>query len=170
MLKSLLFSFLSLTLAVVFITCGSASKQTNAALHFEVFDIAGESHRSDEWIGKQPVVLNFWGTWCGPCRREVPDLVRLYGEYAPRGIEILGLAVKDNPDNVDRFSKQYGMRWVMLMASNDVLIKYGVASGVPQTIFLDKKGREVMRFIGAKPYGTLKMGFEALLQGQTDPR
>lgn len=164
MLKSLFLFFPLLILAAALVSCGSGSKQTETDQYFEVFDITGKSRRSDEWIGKQPVVLNFWGTWCGPCRKEIPDLVRLYNEYAPKGIEILSLAVKDRPDRVDGFSKQYGMRWVMLMASRNILIKYRVASGIPQTIFLDKNGQEVMRFIGARPYETLKIGFEALLK------
>jgi len=170
MLKRLLLSFSLLVLAAALVSCGSGGKQTGTGQYFEVFDITGKSHRSDEWIGKQPVVLNFWGTWCGPCRKEVPDLVKLYNEYAPKGIEILGLAVRDRPDKVDSFSKQYGMRWVMLMASRDIIIRYGVASGIPQTIFLDKNGREVKRFIGARPYETLKTGFEALLKDQAESR
>jgi thiol-disulfide isomerase/thioredoxin len=164
MLKSFFLFSPLLILTAALVSCGSGSKQTETDQHFKVFDITGKSHRSDEWIGKQPVVLNFWGTWCGPCRKEIPDLVRLYNEYAPKGIEILSLAVRDRPDRVDGFSKQYGMRWVMLMASRNILIRYRVASGIPQTIFLDKDGQEVMRFIGARPYETLKIGFEALLK------
>ena len=170
MLKRLFLSFSLLILASALVSCGSGGKQTGTGHYFEIFDITGKLHRSDEWIGKQPVVLNFWGTWCGPCRKEIPDLVRLYNEYAPKGIEILSLAVRDRPDRVDGFSKQYGMRWVMLMASRDIIIRYGVATGIPQTIFLDKNGREVMRFIGARPYENLKMGFEALLKNRAESR
>jgi len=153
-----------LTAAAVLVSCGSSDKQTGQ--YFEVFDIKGKLHRSDEWIGKKPVVLNFWGTWCGPCRKEAPDLVRLYNEYAPKGIEILGLAVNDHPKKVENFAKQYGMRWVMLMADRHLIVRYGAVSGIPQTIFLDKNGREVKRFIGARSYETLKTGFETLLDRQ----
>ena len=170
MLKRLFLSFSLLILAAALVSCGSGNKQTGAGQYFEVFDITGKLHRSDEWIGKQPVVLNFWGTWCGPCRKEMPDLVRLYNEYAPKGIEMLGLAVNDHPNRIEKFASQYGMRWVMLMADRHIAMRYGVTSGIPQTIFLDKNGREVKRFIGARPYETLKTGFEALLKDRAGSR
>jgi len=127
------------------------------------YDIDGKSRRLDEWIGKQPVVLNFWGTWCGPCRREVPSLVRLYNEYSSKGIAMIGLAVNDRPENVRSFAQQHGMGWVMLMADKNLLLKYRVISGIPQTIFLDKNGTEVKRLIGSQTYDALKQGFEAIL-------
>ncbi len=157
-----------LLLALMLARCGSDSKpsqrtQTAQNIRYEVYDITGKGHRLDEWIGKQPVVLNFWGTWCGPCRSEIPSLVKLYGEFAPKGVQMIGLAVKDRPEKVQMFSQQYGMTWVLLMADQDILIKYGVISGIPQTIFLDKNGTEVRRYVGARPYEILRQGFEAIL-------
>ncbi len=140
-------------------SCGGSEK---TSADFELFDINGKPHRSSEWIGKQPVVLNFWGTWCGPCRREIPDLVRLYREYSPRGVEILGLAVRDHPDRIASFTQQFGVTWVMLMADNNTIFRYGATRGVPTTIFIDRDGHEVMRFVGARPYDILKTGFEAI--------
>ncbi len=164
MLKKLALSLSVFMLWTILISCGGNSKQTGQG--FEIFDIKGTLHRSDEWIGKQPVVLNFWGTWCGPCRKEMPDLVRLYDEYSPKGIEMLGMAVNDHPNRIEKFVSQYGMRWVMLMANRDIAMRYGVTSGIPQTIFLDKDARVVMRFRGSRTYETLKTGFEALLKDQ----
>jgi thiol-disulfide isomerase/thioredoxin len=157
-----------LLLSLMLVTCGSDSKpspRTQAAVNvrYEVYDVTGKGHRLNEWIGKQPVVLNFWGTWCGPCRSEIPSLVKLYREFAPKGVQMIGLAVKDRPEKVQMFSQQYGMSWVMLMAEQDILIKYGVISGIPQTIFLDKNGTEVKRYVGARPYEILRQGFESIL-------
>lgn len=168
MLKRFLLSLSLLLLSSALVSCGSDTKQANqtdatGVIYSEAYDITGKRHRLDEWIGKQPVVLNFWGTWCGPCRKEIPALVRLYDQYTPKGIKIIGFAVNDTPDMVKMFSQQYGMRWVMLMADKNILIKYRVISGIPQTIFLDKDGQEVKRFIGARPYEMLKQGFEAIL-------
>ncbi|MFQ6007943.1 MAG: TlpA family protein disulfide reductase [Candidatus Zixiibacteriota bacterium] len=157
-----------LLMSLILVTCGSDSNKSQRTpktenVRYDVYDITGKGHRLDEWIGKQPVVLNFWGTWCGPCRREIPSLVKLYGEFAPKGVEMIGLAVKDKPEKVQMFSQQYGMTWVMLMANREVLTKFRVISGIPQTIFLDKNGTEVRRYVGAKPYEALKQGFEAIL-------
>ena len=130
---------------------------------FKAYDLAGRLHNSTEWIGKQPVVLNFWGTWCPPCRREIPDLVKLYNEYRGKGVEIVGLAVKDQPMNVKVFSQEAGMDWVMLMADYDVLSQFNVTGGIPTTIFLDKNGNEIGRVIGAQSYEQFKPRFDAIL-------
>jgi len=135
------------------------------AVPFAVYDTKGKLHQSDEWIGKQPVVVNVWGTWCPPCRREIPELVRLYGEYHDKGIEMLGMAVatRDTPQKVESFAAQNNMKWVMLMAENQHLYALGVLTGVPTTIFYDRDGNEVNRFVGPRDYGTFKQAFESIL-------
>ncbi len=125
---------------------------------FTTYDVDGNLRNSAEWVGQQPVVLNFWGTWCPPCRKEIPDLVKLYDELHPQGIEILGLAVRDNPDNVIRYSQEQGMNWVMLMADNSLAMRYRL-TGVPTTIFIDRNGKEVGRFVGPRDYETFREAF-----------
>ncbi len=134
--------------------------ETTRAL-FEAYDINGSIRSSNEWIGKQPVVINFWGTWCPPCRREIPDLIRLYDEYRYQGVEILGVAIKDNAQQVTGYSKQAGMQWVMMVANKDILTEYQIAS-VPTTIFYDRQGNQVLRLKGLRSYEELKQGFEAI--------
>jgi thiol-disulfide isomerase/thioredoxin len=151
-------------MAIATVSCG-AKQENNPGSHLEAFDIHGNVHRLDKWIGRQPVVLNFWGTWCGPCRREVPDLVRVYSEFSPRGIVMLGLAVNDDPRRVEQYARQQGMTWQMLMASSKLVTWFGATAGVPTTVFLDRNGRVVKRFVGAQTYESLKSGFEALLEG-----
>jgi thiol-disulfide isomerase/thioredoxin len=149
----------------------SAPKQTATAAQaapqgknqFQAYDPGGKLRSSNEWIGKQPVVINFWGTWCPPCRREIPDLIKLYAEYAPKGVQIIGLAVKDEPVNVKVFSEQAGMQWVMLMADYDILSQFGITGGVPTTIFLDRNGNEVSRVIGSQSYEQFKPRFDSIL-------
>ncbi|MEW6051190.1 MAG: TlpA disulfide reductase family protein [Candidatus Zixiibacteriota bacterium] len=130
---------------------------------FKAYDLNGKLRNSSEWVGRQPVVLNFWGTWCPPCRREIPDLVKLYDEYRTKGVEIIGLAVKDQPMTVKVFTQEAGMDWVMLMADYDVLSQFNVTGGIPTTIFLDKNGNEIGRVIGAQSYEQFKPRFDAIL-------
>ena len=130
---------------------------------FSAKDIDGELRHSSEWLGKQPVVINVWGTWCPPCRREIPDLAKLYAEYKPKGVELISLAVKDTPERVRQYAEKNNMQWVLLMSEDQILIDYKATRGVPTTIFIDKEGNEVARFIGMKDYETLKKGFEAIL-------
>ncbi len=106
---------------------------------FTAYDTDGTLRNSTEWVGKKPIVLNFWGTWCPPCRKEIPDLVKIYNELHPQGIEIIGLAVRDQSDNVIQFAKENGMNWVMLMADNSLAMRYKI-TGVPTTIFVSRDG------------------------------
>lgn len=137
----------------------------NTVVAFTARDTRGQVHQSSEWIGKQPTVINFWGTWCPPCRREIPDLVRLYEEYRPKGIEIIGLAVNDKPATVEVFSQEAGMDWVMLMGDEAVVGAYGGISGVPTTIFLNKDGKEIGRVTGSRTYEEFKPAFDSILVG-----
>ena len=130
---------------------------------FNAKDIDGNWHTSTEWVGKKPVVINFWGTWCPPCRREIPDLVKLNKEYSAKGVELISLAVKDSPDKVKDYANENGMDWVMLMAVDQILIDYKAIQGVPTTIFIDKDGVEVGRFVGMRDYQTLKSGFDSII-------
>ena len=141
----------------------SASISTINVPHFSAKDIDGKLHHSSEWLGKQPVVINVWGTWCGPCRREIPDLAKLYEEYKPKGVELISLAVKDTPERVRQYAGRNNMNWVLLMSEDQILIDYRATRGVPTTIFIDRDGNEIVRFIGMKDYETLKRGFEAIL-------
>ncbi len=177
MFRKFLIVFTVLLVSVAVVSCGGKSEKAKssagssysgtAGTGAEVFDISGKLRNLNEWVGKKPVVLNFWGTWCPPCRREIPDLVRLYEEYSPKGVEMLGLAVNDKPEKVRSFSEQNGMKWVMLMATRDAITKYVTQPSIPQTIFLDKNGNVVARFTGAQTYNTFKKAFEALLQDKS---
>jgi len=129
---------------------------------FTAYDVYGTPQKTEQWIGKQALVLNFWGTWCPPCRKEIPDLVKVYNEFQGQGIEMLGLAVRDRPDNVINFTRDNGMNWPMLMADQSLAIKFRI-TGVPTTIFISKNGTELGRFVGPQTYETFRNAFELAL-------
>ena len=180
MLRKVFASLLIIFVAMALASCGSTqeeelSKQTpdttaksvetetvHSEFTFSAYDIDGNLRSSNEWVGKQPVVLNFWGTWCPPCRKEIPDLIRIYSEFEPQGIEIIGLAVRDQPGSVSKFSFENGMNWVMLMGDASLAMRYKI-TGVPTTIFIDRNGNEVVRFVGPRDYETFKKAFQAIL-------
>ena len=144
-----------------------ATQADHPAVYVSAIDLDGNTHRFAEWIGQKPVVINFWGTWCPPCRREIPGLVRLYDEYHERGIEIISLAIERQarPAQVKQFAERAGMTWAQLMANEDVLRAFGYDGAVPLTVFLDKNGREVARHRGGRPYEVFKQDFEKLAVG-----
>ncbi len=146
--------------------------ETNSKYSFTAYDLNGVKRSSSEWMGKQPLVVNFWGTWCPPCRKEIPELVKLYKEYKPKGIEIVSLALRDSPQQVAEFASQAGMDWILLVDDRQTAIKYRV-TGVPSTLFFDRNGNltkvidynglAVERFIGPRPYEVFKEAFETIL-------
>ncbi len=157
-------------LLIVFLSCSSSDSGgtsqtpnktasnvsgTHSGATFAVNDTEGNMHRMEEFVGS-PLILNFWGTWCPPCRRELPDLQRIYTEYKPKGLQIIGLAVNDTPEKVREFAQRNGLAWVMLMANREALQSFEVSSGVPTTVFIDRQGREVSRVIGARDYEFFK--------------
>jgi len=178
MLRNLIiFAALTVSAALMFSSCGSdqAADDTSQNVSqvpqnpaeesefiFTTYDVYGTPQNTSQWVGKQAVVLNFWGTWCPPCRKEIPDLVKVYDEFQGQGIEMLGLAVRDRPDNVIEFSRENGMNWPMLMADNMLAIKFRI-TGVPTTIFISKNGTELGRFVGPQDYDTFKKAFELAL-------
>lgn len=94
------------------------------------------------------LVLNFWATWCGPCRTEIPHLIEAEEKYAPRGVVFMGAAVEDNADSVRDFGKAYGINYTVVMAGKDQGIALLRAlgnkiAGLPFTIVLDRKGNIV---------------------------
>ena len=135
-----------------------------SAVSFALYDIDGNLRESSEWVGKQPLVVNFWGTWCPPCRKEIPELVRLYDEYKDQGIEMVGLAMNDKAEKVKSFAEANNMNWIMLLGDRTVAGDFGGITGVPTTIFIDKNGKELGRFVGPRSYEVFKEAFEALLQ------
>ncbi len=172
-----------LTLAVLFITtaflvsCSSSDEKTSTdnanttakteapagtGAKFMALDIDGNFHTSEQYKGK-PLILNFWGTWCPPCRKELPDLKKIYAEYKSQGLEIIGLAVNDTPEKVRKFAKDSGLEWVMLIANRESAMSYQIGTGVPVTIFLDKDGNETSRAIGARSYEYFKSEVEKIL-------
>ena len=145
-------------------TTPMAKTQTpaGAAAKFMALDIDGNFHTSEHYAGK-PLILNFWGTWCPPCRRELPDLKKIYAEYKPKGLEIIGLAVNDTPAKVRKFSEQSGLDWVMLIANRESATAFKISTGVPVTIFIDKDGNEISRAIGARDYEYFKTEVEKII-------
>lgn len=131
---------------------------------FTVQDLSGQVRTADEWIGKQPVVINFWGTWCPPCRREIPELVKLYDEYRSKGVEIIGVALERSagPSQVQQFAAQNGMDWVLVLGNQQIAETYQIQS-VPTIVTYDASGKEVDRLIGLQSPSTLKSAFESII-------
>jgi len=117
---------------------------------FSLPDPAGHPTPVSQWQGKS-LMINFWATWCAPCRREIPLLQSLHREFKDGDFEVLGIAV-DFPDQVRGFRDQYKITYPLLVGEQDALdliAKLGVATpAFPFTVFTDRRGRIVTLYLG----------------------
>ena len=128
---------------------------------FLLSDLEGNIFDFSAFSG-QVVMLTFWGTWCGPCRKEIPDFIKLYDEHNDDGLEIIGVAVQSGTtENIKRFSDYYNINYTILTdidnnESAKAFYDYGRATGVgtravPTTFLIDRDGYIVKTYRGARP-------------------
>ncbi len=118
------------------------------ATPFSVRGLDGKTIRLSEFKG-QPVVLDFWATWCAPCRASMPDLDHMQERYQPQGLVVIGLSVDDgSPASVRRFVDRLGVKFRLAMADEGVLDDYGPIRSIPTTFFINRKGEIVRRVVG----------------------
>jgi thiol-disulfide isomerase/thioredoxin len=113
---------------------------------FLVNDIAGNPVSTASWKGKV-VLLNFWATWCPPCRAEVPVLVDLANRYKDR-IQIVGVSLDDEPEEVKEFVKDQGINYPVVMASREIVAEYGGVPALPTLFVVNPDGKVVQKHEG----------------------
>ncbi|MGA8941397.1 MAG: thiol-disulfide oxidoreductase ResA [Thermoactinomyces sp.] len=110
------------------------------APNFELSTLDGKTVRLSDYQGKT-VLLNFWGTWCEPCRTEMPALQKAYETYHKKGLVVLSVNIAETDVAVSSFARQYGLTFPMLMdRERDVTRLYDVGP-IPSTFFIDKDGK-----------------------------
>ena len=109
---------------------------------FSLPDLDGKMRQLSEWDGKV-LVINFWATWCPPCRKETPAFVELQEKYGAQGLQFIGVAI-DEKDNVIDFADTYGVNYPMLLGDLEAINTskaYGNRFGtLPYTVIVDRKG------------------------------
>lgn len=131
---------------------------TNASAKNEPADFTwtenGQEMKLSDYKGKV-VLLNFWATWCPPCKRELPDLSSIAGELSGKDFKIIGISVDENPGALDTYLKANTLPYTVLHEQGGLLDKYMSAVGndqnvIPQTFIIDKKGKIVESVIGSR--------------------
>jgi peroxiredoxin len=129
-------------------TSTQAGAVGTAAPAFALPDLEGKTVRNTDLHGKV-VILNFWATWCPPCRDEVPDFVRLQSKYRDKGLAIVGLSLDaGGASDVRPFVDEYDVNYTMLIANQETAESYGGIQGIPTSFVLDRNGTIVKRFVG----------------------
>lgn len=117
---------------------------------FNLPDVSGNPHRISEWQGKIRVI-NFWATWCTPCRKEIPEFIALQEQYAARGLQFIGIAI-DDQDAVKEYLATIKINYPMLIGDvNGIGLAHQLGNSidaVPFTIIVDRKGQIIHQHPG----------------------
>jgi peroxiredoxin len=120
----------------------------DAPLHFTLKDMNGADVQLASYKGKV-IVLNFWATWCGPCKAEIPDLVKLQAQY-PDDLVVLGFSVDDTPEKMKPYATEYNINYPLLVGDGreDVQDAYGPLWGIPVSVIIDREGKIAKKHSG----------------------
>jgi thiol-disulfide isomerase/thioredoxin len=136
-------------LVVFFVVGGNAqSLKRQKAPNFSLSSQNGKVIELAKLKGKI-VLLNFWATWCPPCRAEIPDFIDVYSTYKSKGFEIVGIALDEEGwDKVAPFMKEAKINYPIVLGSRDITQAYGGIDGIPTTFIVDRDGNIVGQQVG----------------------
>lgn len=142
--------------------CDADAKAAN--LDFVVQDIDGHDVALSDYAG-QVIILDFWATWCAPCRIEIPNFVDLYDEYGPEGLVVLGFSVDDPIPALAAFAKELGMNYPVLVGADrdDVKNAFGPPVGFPTSFIIGRDGKICTSHTGFAPKEQFEQAIQALL-------
>jgi thiol-disulfide isomerase/thioredoxin len=144
-------------------------KNPEAAPPLQGRDLSGAAVSVVDWNGKV-VLVNFWATWCPPCREEIPELIALQKQFKDH-LQIVGVSEDDDPpENVLRFSQRKGMNYPIVMATPELIAAYGGVVALPTTFVVDTQGRVVQKHAGLYPMDSYVRDIRALLGLPVDAR
>ena len=109
------------------------------------------------------VIVNFWATWCGPCKIEIPDFVKLYSEYKDKGLVIVGISIDDSPEQLQSFMQELKMNYPVLQMTPDVESAWGPFYGYPTSFVVARDGSICTKHLGAASKEQFERDIKGLL-------
>ena len=147
----------------------SGTKLSKAAPDFTLVSLDGKNMRLSDLRGKA-VLLNFWATWCGPCKIEMPWFVELQNEYGSQGLQIVGVAMDDSgTDEISKFAKEMGVNYPVLLGKEDVGDEYGGVPALPESFFIGRDGKIVDKIIGLRGKAEIEDAIKKALNTEPGP-
>lgn len=157
-----LFALLACFIALPAWAQASAEALFAATLH----DFDDKPYAFEQLRGK-PLIVNFWARWCGPCRKEIPELAAVHDKYAKKGLFIIGIALDDKVEATRDFAKAYEMRYTGLLAkSGGIALMQATGNPkavVPYTLMIDRNGQVIGSKLGAMNHAEIEAAARQLL-------
>ncbi len=153
MYKKFLMIFLIISTVTVFgcSKSGDDPSSGNQAYNFSLKSVDGKTVNLSDFKGKI-VIVDFWATWCPPCRKGIPDLIDIQKQYKDK-VAVIGISLDSDQTvgNIGPFIKSYGINYPIVYGNQEVVTKYGNINSIPTTFIIDQKGNIVTSYIGLTP-------------------
>lgn len=144
---------------------GRPGAVNSPAASFSLQDLDGKPLNLANYRGKV-VLLNFWATWCTPCRAEIPQFVDYQNKYGPQGLQLIGISMEDDAKPVREFYQQFKMNYPVAIGNANLAESYGGVLGLPVTFLIGRDGRIAAKYVGAVEMPVLQQRIESLLQAK----
>ncbi len=155
--------------AGTFFSCKGSGKtkaeqsQLEQAFRFTVSGINGDAVTLDQYQGKV-LLIDFWDTWCPPCKAEIPHFVELYSTYQNQGLEILGVAFgREGMQVLNDFIAEYSINYPTALANEEILAGFGGINSIPTTFLIDREGKIYKKYVGYQGKSVFENDIKALL-------
>ncbi len=134
----------------------------NLAPDFTLTDLDGRKLTLSNYRGKV-VLLDFWATWCGPCRSEIPHFVEMQNQYGTQGFQVVGISMDDDAKPVREFAQQYKLNYPVAVGDDKLADRFGGVLGLPVNFIIDRQGRIHAKYLGATDVSVFDSDVKGLL-------
>ncbi len=146
----------------------AALKGPKLAPDFTLESLDGQTIHLSDYRGKA-VLLNFWATWCGPCKIEMPWFVEMQNQYGAQGFQIVGVAMDDSSkDDIAKFAKEMGVNYPVLLGKEAVGDEYGGVPALPESFFISRDGKIVDKIMGLRGRAEIEDSIKKALDAPAD--
>lgn len=164
--KNLIYTVVILVVIAVFFIVNNSRKEPEqgpyppnykgVSENIELTSTEGNKIKLSDYRGKA-VILDFWATWCPPCRKGIPDLISLKNDFKGKNVEIIGISMdQETKPDVVPFIKQYGINYPVVYYDPTVLSSFGNIESIPTTYIIDKDGKIISSYVGLTDKANLK--------------